>query len=61
MKIAAKILVFVVTALTLTGCFKDEKQGTLMRIAVYSQNVESDPIMKATDLEAYAFWVEKAP
>ncbi len=45
---------------TLTGCFKDENQGTAMCIAVYSQNVNDDPIMKATDLEAYAFWVEKS-
>lgn len=59
MRVITKILICTGIALSLGGCFKDEKQGTCMRIAVYSQNVESDPIMKATDLEAYAFWVEK--
>ena len=59
MNFCTKILVCFLVAITATSCFKEEKQGTAMRIAVYSQNVESDPIMKATDLEAYAFWVEK--
>jgi len=43
-----------------TGCFKDEKQGTCMHIALYSQNVADDPILKCTsDIEAYAFKVPK--
>lgn len=42
------------------GCFKEEKQGTRMRIALYSQNVEEDPILRTTsDIEGYAFWVGK--
>ena len=42
------------------GCFKKEKQGTRMRIALYSQNVESDPITKTScDIEGYAFYVKK--
>lgn len=59
MRYFIKIALWAAVAVTFIGCFKDEKQGTAMRIAVYSQNVEDDPIMKATDLEAYAFWVEK--
>ena len=59
MRLIIKIALCIAIMATLVGCFKDEKQGTAMRIAVYSQNVESDPIMKATDLEAYAFWVQK--
>ena len=59
MKYFIKIALWAAVAVAFVGCFKDENQGTAMRIAVYSQNVESDPIMKATDLEAYAFWVEK--
>ena len=44
----------------MVGCFKEEKQGTRMRIALYSQNVASDPILKTThDIEAYAFYVGK--
>lgn len=43
-----------------TGCFKDEKQGTTMHIALYSQNVAGDPVVKTTsEVEAYAFWIEK--
>lgn len=52
----------IVLALTIicAGCFKDEKQGTRMHIALYSQNVADDPIMKCTsDIEAYAFKVPK--
>ena len=46
-------------ALTATSCFKKEVRGTVMRIAVYSQNVADDPILPATDLESYAFTVGK--
>ena len=43
-----------------TGCLKDEKQGTTMHIALYSQNVAGDPVVKTTsEVEAYAFWIEK--
>lgn len=60
MKHTTKILVLLVALVACTGCFKEEKQGTLMRIALYSQNVEDDPIMRCTsDIEAYAFWVGK--
>ena len=42
------------------GCFKDEKQGTRLRIELCSQNVDSDPVMKTTsDIEGYAFYVPK--
>ena len=42
------------------GCFKDEKQGTRLRIELCSQNVESDPVMRTTsDIEGYAFYVPK--
>lgn len=48
-----------VVALTATSCFKKEVRGTVMRIAVYSQNVSDDPILPATDLESYAFTIGK--
>lgn len=60
MKHITKILALAIVLLMCTGCFKEEKQGTRMRIALYSQNVEQDPILKTTsDIEGYAFWVEK--
>ncbi|MBQ3248149.1 MAG: hypothetical protein IJB03_00625 [Alistipes sp.] len=60
MKRLIYIGVIVALAAVLTGCFKDEKQGTCMHIALYSQNVADDPIMKCTsDIEAYAFKVNK--
>ena len=49
-----------IVAISLTGCFKKEKQGTLMRIAIYSQNIEKGPIVKAQGgIESYAFWISK--
>lgn len=60
MKYITKILILLVALVACVGCFKEEKQGTRMRIALYSQNVEQDPIMKTTsDIEGYAFWVGK--
>ena len=60
MRQITKIFTLLVIMATAVGCFKDEKQGTCMHIALYSQNVSSDPIMKTTgDIEGYAFWVEK--
>ena len=46
MKHIIKILILLVALVACVGCFKEEKQGTLMRIALYSQNVEDDPIMR---------------
>ena len=46
--------------IAMVGCFQEEKQGTRMRVALYSQNVATDPILKTThDIEAYAFYVGK--
>ena len=60
MKYITKILTLLIALVVCVGCFKEEKQGTRMRIALYSQNVEKDPIMKTTsDIEGYAFWVGK--
>ena len=41
------------------GCFKDEKQGTVMRIEVLTQTESDAELERATDLECYAFWVKK--
>ena len=61
MKYMIRIFAAMAVLLAFTGCFKEEKQGTRMRIALYSQNVDKDPVMKTTsDIEGYAFWVEKA-
>ncbi|MBO5830690.1 MAG: hypothetical protein J6R01_03710 [Alistipes sp.] len=60
MRYLTKILTILIVLLGLSSCFKDEKQGTLFRIAVYSQNVSSDPILKTTtELQAYAFYVDE--
>lgn len=60
MKNITKIAVLVIVAVLGLSCFKDEKQGTRMHIALYSQNVTSDPIMKTTsDIKAYAFEIAK--
>jgi hypothetical protein len=53
-------IVLIAAAVTLTSCFKDEVQGTLFKIAVYSKNVEEDDFTKTkTELQAYAFSVQK--
>lgn len=60
MKYITKIFILCIAILSFVGCFKEEKQGTSLRIALYSQNVKDDPILKTThDIEAYAFHVEK--
>ena len=60
MKHITRILVVLVALAACVGCFKDEKQGTRMRIELCSQNVESDPVMRTTsDIEGYAFYVPK--
>lgn len=60
MKHITKILILLVALVACTGCFKDEKQGTRLRIELSSQNVEDDPILKTTsDVEGYAFYVPK--
>lgn len=60
MRRLTQILTLVALVLVTVGCFKDEKQGTRMHIALYSQNVTDDPVLKTTsDIEAYAFWVSK--
>ena len=60
MKYIAKVFILYIALLAFTGCFKEEKQGTSLQIALYSQNVADDPILKTThDIEAYAFYVEK--
>jgi hypothetical protein len=58
MKHLTKILTLATIVLCLTSCFKEEKQGTLLKMAVYSQNVSDDPITKTTtEIESYAFHV----
>ena len=60
MNILSRILSLCVVLLTLTGCFKEEKQGTHLRIALYSQNVSTDTVQKCTsEIEGYAFCVPK--
>lgn len=60
MRIVRRILILALVATSLVGCFKDEKRGTLMRIALYSQNREGDPVVKTSgEVEAYAFWTKK--
>jgi hypothetical protein len=60
MRLLSRLLILSIVAISLTGCFKKEKQGTLMRIAIYSQNVDGDPVIKAQEgIESYAFWIGK--
>ena len=50
----------IIAAMSLTSCFKDEIQGTLFKISVWSKNVEKDVETKTkTELRAYAFAVQK--
>lgn len=54
------LLAICVALLSLTGCFKEEKQGTRMLIQLWSQNVAKDPVLPITsDVEGYAFKVKK--
>jgi len=61
MKYLTNILLVVVVTILCVGCFKEEKQGTSLQIALYSQNVDTDPITKTyhDGIEAYAFYVDK--
>jgi hypothetical protein len=60
MKYITKIFVLCTALILAVGCFKEEKQGTSLQIALYSQNVKDDPIQKTKhDIEAYAFYVDK--
>lgn len=60
MRRLTKIITIIVALAALVSCFQEEKQGTNMRIALYSQNVTTDPIQKTQhDIEAYAFYVDK--
>lgn len=60
MRRLTKIVAILVALVAMVGCFKEEKQGTRLRVALYAQNVATDPIQKTThDIEAYAFHVEK--
>ena len=44
----------------MVGCYQEEKQGTRLCIALHSQNVATDPILKTShDIKAYAFYVDK--
>lgn len=53
-------IVLIVATLGLASCFKDEIQGTLFKISVWSKNVENDVETKTkTELRAYAFAVQK--
>lgn len=53
-----RILCFALMLFSLTSCFKKETQGTLFKIAVYSQNTSDDTVTKTTsDMAIYAFHV----
>lgn len=55
-----KVLALVVVMLGCVSCFKDEVQGTLLKIEVYSKNVKTDdPVKTTTELYSYAFNVKK--
>ena len=59
-RVLNRAIVLIMAAVTLTSCFKDEVQGTLFNIQVYSKNVsKDDPTKTLTELRAYAFNIEK--
>jgi hypothetical protein len=59
-RILNRAIVLILAMLCLTSCFKKEVQGTLLKIAVYGKEVETDEATKTkTDLMAYAFNVKK--
>ena len=54
------IALLLCATLALSGCFKEEKQGTLMRIALWQQESSDAEITKASSgIESYAFHVAK--
>lgn len=62
MKYITRILVTIMALTIVVGCFKDEKQGTSLWIALYSQATTDDEVVKTTadtDIEGYAFYVPK--
>lgn len=60
MRRLTKIVAIIIALVAMVGCFQEERQGTLMRIALHSQNVSTDPVLKTShDIEAYAFYVGK--
>lgn len=55
-----RLTILILSLLSLTSCFKDENQGTLFKIEVFSQNVSSDPVTRTeTEMLSYAFTVDK--
>lgn len=55
-----KVLTLVAIIIGCVSCFKEEKQGTLLKIAMYSKNVESDePTKTTTQVDSYAFYVKE--
>ena len=60
MKHITKIFALLAITTLCTACFKDEVQGTLLKIAGYSQDdTESDIVPTTADFIAYAFYVDK--
>lgn len=55
-----RLTIFAIALIALTSCFKDEVQGTLFKIEIFSQNVSDDPITRTqTEILSYAFNVPK--
>lgn len=62
MRYITRVVVAIVALSVAVGCFKDEKQGTSLWVALYSQATAEDEIVKTTadtDIEGYAFYVPK--
>lgn len=60
MRYLTNILAFVMVALMMSSCFKDEVQGTLFKIHVTSQeSADAELVDCTTELRAYAFYTKK--
>lgn len=60
MRYLTSIFTVVIVALMMSGCFKDEIQGTLFKIRVTSQeSADAELVPCTTELRAYAFYTKK--
>ena len=60
MRYITRILVAIVALTVVTGCFKEERQGTRLLVELWSKNVETEEATKTTsEIEGYAFYIQK--
>jgi hypothetical protein len=58
MRKVVKILLLMVVATALYGCFKDTYGYTDYRISIYTQPTKDKDFMRAQDIDSYAYYVD---